>query len=121
MFYACQRYGKDATRPLFENGEGRGGCGGVGGGEGGSGGRGVAGGRAEAGDERGGLSIIPALVNFVRFELEDWERRRYSQVPWVRAGGWVVVICKKGLRGGRGCTMNYEQRRFVLSCLVFVS
>lgn len=104
MFCTCQRYGAEVAQSLFGDDGGRGERqnGGAesgrehGGGHGGGGdGRSTAGSRggAETGREAGGSGLIPALVNFVRLELEDWERRRYSQVcvvGWCECWGGVL-------------------------------
>ena len=83
MLSSCQTYGVEAARPLLGQDGRRGGSGGDGDGDGGrpsSAGRRaeVRGGEGEGEEEE--EEIIPALVSFVHLELEDWERRRYSEV-----------------------------------------
>lgn len=75
---ACQTYGIEAARPLFGGDGLRGGSGGDGGRSSSAGG--FRGGEGEGEDED--EELIPALVNFIHLELEDWERRRYSEVDF---------------------------------------
>lgn len=99
MFSACQTYGTEATRRLFgadgfrsEEDQGVGGGGGGRGQPSARAGRGVV--KEEVGYAGGEeYELIPALVNFVRAELEDWERRRYSEVHWLLfACCWFVSL-----------------------------
>ncbi|CAM9354762.1 unnamed protein product [Ectocarpus sp. 12 AP-2014] len=73
VFSACQAYGEEAARSLFGADGFRGGDEA----EGGGGGRSSLG--RGGGEEEEVRELIPALVDFVRLELEDWERRRYSE------------------------------------------
>eukprot|EP00903_Cladosiphon_okamuranus_P009362 g8926.t3 len=80
LLSACQTYGVEAARPLFGGDGLHGGSGGDGDGNGNGGRSSSVGRRAEVGGgEWEDEEIIPALVNFVHLELEDWERRRYSE------------------------------------------
>ncbi|CAM9881770.1 unnamed protein product, partial [Hapterophycus canaliculatus] len=90
VFGACQTYGAVAAQALFgddcfcREDQGQVVIGGSGGGQSSGGVR--AEGMAAAGyggDD--GCHLIPALVNFLRLELEDWERRRYSEVALIDA------------------------------------
>lgn len=91
MLSACQTYGVEAARPLL-GGDGLHGGGPGGDGDGDGGRSSSAGPRAEADGEEEEEEIIPALVNFVHSELEDWERRRYSEV------GFDKISCERKRR-----------------------
>lgn len=91
VFSVCQRYGVKATWPLFV-GDGihvedtRDGATGSG--------KSADVGRSKTVEQSRSLGLIPSLVMFVRVEHEDWERRKYSQVIWIRF--FRVGGCRRG-------------------------